>query len=118
MKEMDSISNRNHVYSRVIKNDNRTYFLDVRLTKRGQQYITITESKKKFDHSNGKMYFEKHKVFLYDEDFEQFQEALRDVSSYAAENNKKYFSKNPKNKPGSGKESGSLDISFEDLGKE
>ncbi|NOY51387.1 MAG: PUR family DNA/RNA-binding protein [Chlorobi bacterium] len=115
---MDSISNRNHVYSRVIKNDNRTYFLDVRLTKRGQQYITITESKKKFDQSNGKMYYEKHKVFLYDEDFEDFQEALRDVASFAAENNKKYFSKKPKNKILPGEESASLGLNFEDLGKE
>ncbi len=115
---MDSISNRNHVYSRVIKNDNRTYFFDVRSTKRGQQYITITESKKKFDQNNGKMYYEKHKVFLFDEDFEGFQEALSDVASYAAGNNKKYFSKKPKDEIHPGKEPASLGLSFEDLGKE
>ena len=64
MKELGNIDRKNHVYSRVIKTNYRTYFLDVRVTKRGQNYLTLTESKKKFDQNSGKMTYEKHKVFF------------------------------------------------------
>lgn len=53
----------------------RTYFFDVRSTKQGDYFITITESKKKFD-SDG---YESHKIFLYKEDFKKFVEALNET---------------------------------------
>jgi len=53
----------------------RTYFFDVRSTKQGDFFITITESKKKFD-SDG---YESHKIFLYKEDFKKFVEALNET---------------------------------------
>ncbi len=56
----------------------RTYFFDVRNTKQGDYFITITESKKKFD-SDG---YESHKIFLYKEDFKKFVEALNETLDY------------------------------------
>ncbi len=53
----------------------RTYFFDVRSTKQGDFFLTITESKKKFD-SDG---YESHKIFLYKEDFKKFVEALNET---------------------------------------
>lgn len=56
----------------------RTYFFDVRSTKQGDFFLTITESKKKFD-SDG---YESHKIFLYKEDFKKFVEALNETVTY------------------------------------
>ena len=53
----------------------RTYFFDVRSTKQGDYFLTITESKKKFD-SDG---YESHKIFLYKEDFKKFMEGLQET---------------------------------------
>ena len=123
MKELGNIDRKNHVYSRVIKTNYRTYFLDVRVTKRGQNYLTLTESKKKFDQNSGKMTYEKHKVFLYKEDFDEFAEAFADVVKYAKENeheHEEYQEQTPENnteKTPIEKSSG-VDINFEDLGKE
>jgi hypothetical protein len=62
-------------YSRKLKaGKRRTYFFDVKNTKQGDFYLTITESKKKFD-SDG---YESHKIFIYKEDFKRFMEALSD----------------------------------------
>lgn len=123
MKELGNIDRKNHVYSRVIKTNYRTYFLDVRVTKRGQNYLTLTESKKKFDQNSGKMTYEKHKVFLYKEDFDEFAEAFADVVKYAKENEHEHddykeqtFDDNSDEVPI--EKSSGIDISFEDLGKE
>ena len=56
----------------------RTYFFDVRSTKQGDFFLTITESKKKFD-SDG---YEMHKIFLYKEDFKKFMDALNETVDY------------------------------------
>lgn len=56
----------------------RTYFFDVRSTKQGDFFLTITESKKRFD-SDG---YESHKIFLYKEDFKKFLEGLNETVSY------------------------------------
>ena len=69
-------------YSRKLKaGKRRTYFFDVRDTKQGDFYLTITESKKKFDGEG----YESHKVFLYKEDFKKFIEALNDTISHIKE---------------------------------
>ncbi|PLX02085.1 MAG: DNA-binding protein [Marinilabiliales bacterium] len=123
MKELGNIDRKNHVYSRVIKTNYRTYFLDVRVTKRGQNYLTLTESKKKFDQNSGKMTYEKHKVFLYKEDFDEFAEAFADVVKYAKENEHEHeeyqeqISEDSTETTPIEKSSG-IDINFEDLGKE
>ncbi len=69
--------NNNEVYSKVVRAGKRTYFFDVKSTKGKDLYIILTESKKTF--SEGRDNFEKHKLFLYKEDFDKFQEGLEDV---------------------------------------
>jgi hypothetical protein len=72
---------RQEIYSQTVRAGKRTYFFDVKATRNDDYYLTITESKKRFN-KEGKQYFEKHKVFLYKEDFEKFNHGLTDVVSY------------------------------------
>lgn len=69
------------IYSKVVRAGKRTYFFDVKATRRNDYYLTITESKKRVGR-DGKFYFEKHKIFLYKEDFEKFTEGLSEVVEY------------------------------------
>lgn len=68
----------NEVYSKVVRAGKRTYFFDVKSTKGNDLYLTITESKKVVN-SDGRESFQKHKLFLYKEDFEKFQDGLDEV---------------------------------------
>lgn len=68
------------VYSKVVRAGKRTYFFDVKATKGNDLYITLTESKKTFQ-DDGRDNYQKHKIFLYKEDFEKFREGLEDVLS-------------------------------------
>ena len=77
---------RNEVFSKSVRAGKRTYFFDVKATKRNEYYLTLTESKKRFDENTGKPFFEKHKIFLYKEDFEKFSESLEEVFDYIKEN--------------------------------
>jgi hypothetical protein len=72
---------KNEIYSRIFKAGQRTYFFDVKSTRDEEYYITITESKK-FIEPNGNSQYEKHKIFLYREDFEKFYFALQEVMDY------------------------------------
>ncbi|MBT3207296.1 MAG: DUF3276 family protein [Bacteroidetes bacterium] len=74
-------NDRTEIYSKVVRAGKRTYFFDVKATRSGEYYLTLTESKKKFDHE-GNFHFEKHKIFLYKEDFENFEEGLIDTISF------------------------------------
>jgi hypothetical protein len=65
------------VYSKRVKAGKRTYFFDVKSTRGSDFYLTITESKKRF-RDNG-FYYEKHKIFLYKEDFGKFIESLEEA---------------------------------------
>lgn len=72
-KKMDS------VYSKRIRaGKRRTYFFDVRATRGNDYYLTITESRKRFD-NNG---YDRHKIFLYKEDFNKFIKALSEAVDY------------------------------------
>lgn len=73
---------REEIYSRVIRAGKRTYFFDVKATRSGEQYLTITESKRRFNNEQGKFYYEKHKLFLYKEDFEKFTRGLSEVIEF------------------------------------
>ncbi|MFM6935906.1 MAG: DUF3276 family protein [Flavobacteriales bacterium] len=69
---------QNEIYSKVVRAGKRTYFFDIKSTKGNDLYITLTESKKTFgDEGDGN--YQKHKIFLYKEDFEKFREGLDDV---------------------------------------
>jgi len=69
------------IYSKVVRAGKRTYFFDVKATRRNDYYLTITESKKRVGR-DGKFYFEKHKIFLYKEDFEKFSDGLNEVLEF------------------------------------
>jgi len=73
---------KNEVLSRAVKAGKRTYFFDVKSTKNEELYLTITESKRKFNSESGTFFYEKHKVFLYKEDFDKFQNALSGVIEF------------------------------------
>ena len=73
---------KNEVLSRAVKAGKRTYFFDVKSTRSEELYLTITESKRKFNEETGTFFYEKHKIFLYKEDFAHFTEGLQDVIAY------------------------------------
>ena len=70
------------VYSRSVKAGKRIYYLDVRKARNEDLYLCITESKKRQQEGEGNPSFEKHKLFLYKEDFARFSEGLQDVIGY------------------------------------
>jgi len=124
MSEFDSNEQRGEIFSKAIRAGKRTYFFDVRSTRSNDYYLTITESKKRFTEGSEKPFYEKHKLFLYKEDFEKFMDGLSEAiahirtaqpdtghdthpgSDVPADNNKQ--------EPSSNRYS---DINFDDLGK-
>jgi Protein of unknown function (DUF3276). len=76
---------RDEIYSVAVRAGKRTYFFDVKSTRRDEFYLTITESKKRFE-QDGNFHFEKHKIFLYKEDFAKFAEGLQEVMTYIDQN--------------------------------
>ena len=92
------------IYSKPVRAGKRTYFFDVKATKGNDYYLTITESKRRVD-NNGQYAYDKHKIFLYKEDFEKFAEGLEEVINYI------------KAKSNKGKGAGDqfTDVNFEEL---
>jgi hypothetical protein len=72
--EENKTNGRDEIYSAKVKAGKRTYFFDVKSTRSNDYYLTITESKKRFKEDG--FTYEKHKIFLYKEDFNKFLEAL------------------------------------------
>ncbi|WP_339877350.1 DUF3276 family protein [uncultured Algoriphagus sp.] len=68
---------REEIFSKKVKAGKRTYFFDVKSTRSNDYYLTITESKRKVNGEN--FTYEKHKIFLYKEDFFKFSEALNEA---------------------------------------
>ncbi|HAX97167.1 MAG TPA: DNA-binding protein [Prolixibacteraceae bacterium] len=97
------------IHSKVIRAGKRTYFFDVKSTRQDELYLTITESKRRFE-SDGAPVFDKHKIFLYREDFDKFLESLKEIMEYIQES-----------QPGTeetdeaGETEGLVDVQFEDL---
>lgn len=83
--ENNSENPREEIFSKAVRAGKRTYFMDVKATRRNDYYLTITESKKRFNR-DGKHYFEKHKIFLYKEDFEKFTDSLQEVIEFIKNN--------------------------------
>lgn len=74
------------VFSKPVRAGKRTYFFDVKATKgRKDFYLTITESKRRVA-PDGTFSYDKHKIFLYKEDFEKFSEGLEEVVAYIRDN--------------------------------
>jgi len=72
---------KEEIQSKVMRAGRRTYFFDVRETKAGDYYLTITESKK-FTNDDGSFHYKKHKIYLYKEDFKEFKEHLDEVVDF------------------------------------
>ncbi len=72
---------KDEIFSKVLRAGRRTYFFDVRSTKAGDYYLTVTESKK-FTHDDGSFHYKKHKIYLYKEDFTAFREILGEMMDY------------------------------------
>lgn len=75
------MTDKEEIYSKVLRAGRRTYFFDVRATKAGDYYLTITESKK-FTNDDGSYHYKKHKIYLYKEDFTEFREILAEMTDY------------------------------------
>lgn len=85
-KSMDYDKKRDRnddVYTKVVKAGKRTYFFDVKSTKGNDLYLTLTESKKVVQ--DGRESYQKHKIFLYKEDFEKFRDGFEEVIAKIAE---------------------------------
>ncbi len=72
---------KEEIFSKVLRAGRRTYFFDVRATKAGDYYLTITESKK-FTNDDGSFHYKKHKIYLYKEDFSEFNSILSEMTDY------------------------------------
>lgn len=99
---------REEIFSKAVRAGKRTYFFDVKSTKAEDFYITITESKRRFNNDQGKFFYEKHKLFLYKEDFEKFSKGLTDVIHFIETGEKPEPDPEDANSPYS-------DVDFEDL---
>lgn len=105
------------IFTKIIRAGKRTYFFDVKSTRKNDYYITITESKKRTD-KDSKPVYEKQKIFIYREDFEKFSEGLNATLSFIEKkvpNQNVSYSKEH-NDTNIGTNS-FTDIDFEDLGK-
>lgn len=72
---------KEEIFTKIVRAGKRTYFFDVKATRKDDYYLTITESKKRLG-KEGKVFYEKHKIFLYKEDFEKFADGLKDAVDY------------------------------------
>ena len=77
----DEKNGKEEIFTSVVRAGKRTYFFDVKATRKDDFYLTITESKKRLG-KEGKVFYEKHKIFLYKEDFEKFSEGLKESIAY------------------------------------
>lgn len=73
---------RDEIFSEKVKAGKRTYFFDVKSTRSNDYYLTITESKKRYNQNDDGFTYEKHKIFLYKEDFNKFVEALNNTVNH------------------------------------
>jgi hypothetical protein len=116
MEEQEKHERKEDIFSNAVRAGKRTYFFDVKATKADQYYLTITESKRRFNAEQGKFFYEKHKIFLYQEDFEKFSEGLSSAIEFISKEQKP-TEKVPEVELQMEK-ADSVDVSFEDLGKE
>lgn len=78
------------ILSKVVKAGRRTYFLDVRATRANDYFLTITESRKKTA-PDGTVSYDRHKIFLYKEDFSRFLEGLEEVIGFIKREKPEFF---------------------------
>ena len=117
----DERNSREDIFSKSVRAGKRTYFFDVRTTRGNDLYLTITESKRKYN-DDGDFFYEKHKLFLYKEDFEKFADGLNEavdkIKDLQASGNYSNESPMDRAKPeeaATSSEDEVSDVSFEDL---
>ncbi|RKN79973.1 MULTISPECIES: PUR family DNA/RNA-binding protein [Ulvibacterium] len=118
------LMDQEEIHSKVLRAGRRTYFFDVRSTKAGDYYLTITESKK-FTHDDGSFHYKKHKIYLYKEDFQAFRENVEEMmdfifdekgSEVISERHQKDFKKEEPSENGEIKSAESFtDVDFDDI---
>lgn len=108
-------SDREEIFSKSVRAGKRTYFFDVKSTKGNDYYLTITESKKRFG-DDGKFFYEKHKLFLYKEDFEKFAEGLNEAVAHI-KSISPVVETLPNSSEGATSDNSFSDVNFEDLDK-
>jgi len=127
MEEKETRERREDIFSKTVRAGKRTYFFDVKATRSDQYYLTITESKKRFNPEQGKFYYEKHKIFLYQEDFDKFRNGMETALRFIetgelpepeTEETKQDVKKPEETKTVVDEKPGDADVTFEDLGKE
>jgi len=110
-------NSRQEIFSETVRAGKRTYFFDVKSTRAGEYYLTITESKRRFNNESGKFFYEKHKLFLYKEDFDKFADGFKITIDFIK-------SGQPPEKPEAeeveekAEKDPHTDLEFEDLGTE
>jgi hypothetical protein len=113
MEETEKYNQREDIFSKAIRAGKRTYFFDVKETRAQERYLTITESKKRFDNDSGKFFYEKHKIFLYQEDFYKFMEGLQESMEFISADSEPPYHRD--SKPATGIEEEIKNVKFEDL---
>ena len=108
--------NGDDVYSKPVRAGKRTYFFDVKATKGNDYYLTITESKRRVER-DGRYVYDKHKIFLYKEDFDKFADGLQEVVNYIRERLPAEENAAPVQKPSSPDQTPGAfsDVNFEEL---
>ena len=111
---MDDKKPQEEIYSKTVRAGKRTYFFDVRATRNDDYYLTITESKKFFN-EDGTSHYKKHKIFLYKEDFEKFQDAFTETLDFIIDKKGKYVREENNIDNSNNKDDKFTDVKFEDL---
>jgi hydroxymethylpyrimidine pyrophosphatase-like HAD family hydrolase len=114
---------KEEIFTKIVRAGKRTYFFDVKATRKDDFYLTITESKKRLG-KEGKIFYEKHKIFLYKEDFDKFADGLKDAVTYIDQEREGYEAAHPEVDVEIKAEQDNItaeeftNIEFEDLGKQ
>ena len=116
---VESGGDKEILYSKAIKAGKRIYYLDVKKNLKGDMFLAITESKKIQEKGSSAFVFEKHKIFLYQEDFAKFMSGMEDVIGYVRSQGKSTPTEEEATDmtpPEEGQDDITLDINFDSNG--
>ena len=124
---MKDYNEQEEIFSQILRAGRRTYFFDVRATKAGDYYLTVTESKK-FTHDDGSFNYQKHKIYIYKEDFKEFNQMMQAATDFIfnekgeevisqrhQKDYKKEGTNTVENEPVAALQNAFTDVSFEDI---
>lgn len=109
------------VFSKSVKAGKRIYYLDVKKNRKDEMFLTITESKKVVmgEGDNPQVNFEKHKIFLYQEDFEKFINGLNQTMSYINDNQEQqHYDNNPETSASESSDDDATELKVDESKKE